>query len=183
MNEIGRLDPFHAMIVGKYFDTIKDFHNLSLVNSTKYGNMIENYYFNPVEINFKKKFTIFPGIETYHAEKFKRRNFVYIFPTSQIKTLIYFPGSFDSLKLERILKENEIIDRNKKYNEKWNYQLEINGRNPINGCRFIFKSGDKEIIFLFEPSVVGRLNSFENYNLLLEKPYDLLGNNRLKKKS
>ena len=95
MNEIGRLDTFHAMIVGKYFDTIKDFHNLSLVNSIKYGNMIKNYHFNPVEINFKKKFTIFPGIETYHAEKFKRRNFVYIFPTSQIKTLIYFPGSFD----------------------------------------------------------------------------------------
>lgn len=181
LNERGRLDPFHAMIVGKYFDNIEDFCNLAIVNNVKYGNMLGNYHFNPIEINFKKELAILPSIETYHAETFKKRNFVYTFPDSQIKTLIYFPGSFDSLKLERILKENGIIDKNKNYNEKWDHQLEINGGNPMNGCRFVFKSGDKEIIFLFEPSVVGRLTSFESYNLLLKKLHDLLGNSHSKK--
>ena len=175
VNVRGHIDWFNVMIVGKYLGSAGDLCNLTMVNK-KYENILKNCHFNPVEISFKNELAIFSSIETYHAEKFKKRNFVYTFPDDNIKTLIYFPGSFNFIRLKKILKENKIIDGKGNYNEEWSYQLEINGGNAMNGCRIVFESGDKSIIFLFEPCIVGKLNSLGNYNNLLKKIYNLLGN-------
>lgn len=165
-NGRGHIDSFHAMIIGKYFNSVQDFNNLSLVNK-KYKNILERYKLNPVEIDSKKQLSKLRGIETYRVGE-NEGDIVYVFPSKNIKTLIFLAGSFSIDDFIKVLKDNGIFNDNFKISKKWKYETEINDGNIANGCRVTFKSGDKKIVFLFDPRNIGKLRKL-GYNFILER--------------
>lgn len=165
-NGRGRLDVHSAMVVGKYFNSVEDFQNLAMANK-KYRDLAERYHFNPVEIDPEKQLTIFPNINTYRTEKYGSPNFVYKLPTG-INRLLYLPGSFDVEDFWKVLLENKIADKYREYNPEWSRKYELNDSNFMSGCRATFRSGDKEIIFMFDPCIDGTLNSATQYIVFLK---------------
>ena len=158
LNPVGHIDPFHAMIIGKYFNSVEDFKNLEMVNK-KYRMTMVKYRLNPVEIDSKEVLKFFPSMETCRIENFKVQNFTYIFPKKGIKTLIYFPGSFNTDHFIGVLKLNGVITESKQWTESWEREVEVIGGDPLNGCRltFVNKDDGKKIIFLFDPCLHGNL--------------------------
>lgn len=61
----GDLDAYSAMIVSKYFATVKDFKNLEMVAEKFQGNM-QKFLYNPVPLTSMKERDLFPNIQTYH---------------------------------------------------------------------------------------------------------------------
>ena len=165
-NGRGRLDGHSAMIVGKYFESVEDFQNLAMANK-KYADLAERYHYNPVEIDPEKQLTIFPKMETYRIEEYGSPNFVYKLPTG-INRLLYLPGSFDVEDFWKVLLENKIADKYREYNPEWSRKYELNDSNFMSGCRATFRSGDKEIIFMFDPCIDGTLNSATQYIVFLK---------------
>ena len=167
-NARGNLDCYNAMIVAKYFESMGDIANLEMTNK-KYRGTLEKFYYNIVGIDMSKQQNILPRMQTYYVGK-GAGDFFSTFPNDNIKSLIYLPGSFNVTQFKNILIENEIIDENGKSTLNWDFELEINGGNPMNGCRAVFAScDDKKITFLFEPCMSGSLNSLRDYNDLIQR--------------
>ena len=164
-NERGHIDPFHIMIVGKYFDSVKDFQNLAMANK-KYGDLTKKYYFNPVKISSKDQYKMFPSLVTYRVGE-NGENFVDTFPNDNVKTMLYLPGSFNITNFKRVLESNKIEGYFKDSLLDWHSDVELNDDNPMNGCRLIFTHGDRKIIFVFDPSSDGSLVELKRYNAFL----------------
>ena len=167
VNERGHIDGFHAMVVGKYFNSVEDFRNLSMV-SKNYRNILEKYRYNPVEINSREQLALFPNIETCLIGKFEK-DFITKFPNETIKTMIYLPNSFNSSQFRDVLKDNGIVDENGNHNDKWERRLEFNSENSLDDCKVTFTDGDKTIIFVFNPCAGGTISrdSLREYNEFL----------------
>ena len=170
VNVKGHMDPFHIMIVGKYFNSVEDFKNLEMVNK-KYEMTMEKYCLNPVEIDSKEVLSFFPSMETCRVEKLKEENFISKFPNEEIKTMIYLPNSFDSSQFRKVLRDNWIIDADGNLNDRWNRTFELNNENPLDGCKVTFTDGEETIIFVFDPCAEGTIfnGALDKYNKLLSE--------------
>ena len=158
VNQVGHLDPFNAMVVAKYFNSIEDFQNLEMVNK-KYRMTLEKFRFNPFEINPNENLFFLPRMETCHVENFRDQNFVYTFPNDRVRTIIYFPTSFNLMNFTGVLVINGITNQRGEFTDKWERDVDVIGGDPLNGCRITFTNKDngRRIIFLFDPCFNGRL--------------------------
>ena len=123
--------------------------------------------FNFRVINPEEKLNFCLPREVYLAENRRYGRFVATFPKG-IKRMVYFPHSFNKADFRRVLKENKIIDLKGNYTEQWERYLEINGVDTINGCHVIFVSGNKEIVFYFEPGDRENFNTLKSYNKFMK---------------
>lgn len=157
-NTRGHIDIFHAMIVGKYFDSTDDFKNLEMTNK-KYEGISERYKYYPVECDTPN---IFPNAKTYYV---RNENFIYTFPNENIKTIVYHVGSFDSNKFWQVLIRNLVND------VQWKQELKLNDpTNSAYGFDITYTSliDGRKIVFKFNPSLDGiRFNSPADYNTFL----------------
>ena len=170
-NSKGKIDPFHAMIVAKYLDNTKDISNLVMVNE-KYKDLMEKFRFNPVEINSEEDLKKFPNIETLYIQE-KENNYINTFPeNSGVKRLIYFPGSFDSYKLEEILVCNDIMNDFYGYNSDWKKEVKsAKGALSDDYCVKFYKGeGEdyKEIVFLLSQIGGENLKNIYKYSDILD---------------
>ena len=166
-NGRGHIDPFNMMVVGKYLDSIKDFGNLAMVNK-KYGDLANSYRLNPVEASSERDAAFFPQMETYYCSV-SDKEFVYTFPNDNIKRLVYLPYSFDSNSYKEVLIYNGIAYDSGRETEDWEYKFDIKDNDPMKGCSITFTKGEKEIVFMFDPSYNGNLYSMLCYDTLLER--------------
>ena len=150
------LDCNSIMIVGKYLKDFEDMSKLEQVNK-KYADVLKRFHFNPVKLDSEKQCKIFPSLVTYYVGE-NKRDFISKIPSDNIKVMIYRIGSFNSSQFREVLVNNNIQDANGEYTGEWHRELEINGGNPMNGCRLSFTKVnsntseiDKEIIFDFNP--------------------------------
>ena len=150
-NGRGHIDRFHAMIVGKYFNSVEDLANLQMA-SKKYEDIIGDYHFNPVGIDLGNQSNLLPNVETYRVGE-NEGNFVYTFPNDNIKKLVYLPGSFFDFQFESILKDNGVVNENFECINNWKRTFELYSENPIDGCRLEYTNGEKTIVFVFDPCV------------------------------
>ena len=166
-NGRGHIDPFNMMVVGKYLDSIKDFGNLAMVNK-KYGDLANSYRLNPVEASSERDAAFFPQMETYYCSV-SDKEFVYTFPNDNIKRLVYLPYSFDSNSYKEVLIYNGIAYDDGTETHDWEYKFDIKDNDPMKGCSITFTKGEKEIVFMFDPSYNGNLYSMLCYDTLLER--------------
>lgn len=154
----GKIDPFHMMIIGKYFKNPSDFANLAAVNK-KYRCLSDRYKYNPVEYNPE----IFPNLETCYVLP-NSRELISTFPNKKVKSMVYLPGSFNSLQFWQILSTNGVD------NGGWDCEVRLNDKsNLVYGCTvsFVSKKG-KEIRFEFVPMPCDSLGeTIRIYNKLL----------------
>ncbi len=152
-----RIDIANMMVVGKYFSNPKDLINLSSV-AKKFRPITDRYYYNPVRYNPK----MFPNIQTLHVYPHSEK-FPLTFPDQEIKTIIYFPGSFNTVRFKQVLSANNIIEEN------WLHEITMNGENPALGLTLSYTSPRNEkIIFKFAPIPC------ESLDLTIKKYNDLI---------
>ena len=161
----GYVDRFHAMVVGKYLNSVEDFANLQMVNK-KYEDIIGDYHFNPVEITSREQSDLLSNVETYRVGE-NEEDFVCTFPNDKIKKLVYLPNSFYPGRFKRVLKENEVVDDNMECINDWKRTFELNSEDPMDGCRIEYTNGEKTIVFMFHPCACGVLTSPTCYNYFL----------------
>lgn len=135
MGEKVKLDNYHAMIIGKYFENKHDMVSL-VMTGKKFANLGEIYRFNPTPYDPE----FYPNIQTYVSypeEEVHLDSFTY-----EISTLIYTAGSFDVDRYKKILYENGV-------NNKWEKTLCID--ETTNQCKVTFEKEDRKIVFYFDP--------------------------------
>lgn len=103
-----KLTPYHMQIVGKYFESAKDYKNLFMV-SKKYEKMGEMYRKNFINVSQEQKDKYFPYIETYVAYPGVKARKLKGF-SKNIKHMIYLENSFNYAKFVEILRSTGIIN-------------------------------------------------------------------------
>lgn len=92
----------------------------------------------------------------------------YTFPNEKVKTLIYELDLNDAIFFGQVLEKNKIVSKGMfnecKYTGVWNREIEIKDGNPMNGCCVTFSSGDKKIVFLFNPWSDETLNNYNSFS-------------------
>ncbi|ELP88287.1 hypothetical protein EIN_226700 [Entamoeba invadens IP1] len=84
---MGGVDRYSMMIIGKYFESVKDFKVVMMV-SRKFNLLSEMYHFNPVPLTSLKENKLFPNIETYHL--YSKSDFDLEFPNKVIHYLMTY---------------------------------------------------------------------------------------------
>lgn len=136
-----RLTPFHMQIVGKYFDDMKTYKTLSMVNK-KYKDLTKEYYKNFINISQEQKDKYFPYIETYVAYPGENDLRLSLF-SDDIKHLIYLENSFSYGKFVEVLCKTGVINLGP------NQKIVFNDKNW--SCeKLCTESGEGFIVFLRE---------------------------------
>ena len=92
-----RLSAFDLVIVGKYFDSIQDFKNVSKT-CKEYGGLIDLYHFNPIPLNHSE-FKLFPHLETFNIysenDKLLLREYKRMTKNYEVSTVHWYPVSYE----------------------------------------------------------------------------------------
>ncbi len=175
------LECYFGFVPAQYLGK-KDLGRFSMV-CKKFGLIIPELRKNPLNMSSLKDIEVLPGIETFEDHHSiindnNRNNHVNTF-LGEVKTLIYYPESFDIQRFHDILGLNNVenlrnirptIDKDKKElllkGNKWECKI-----HPFNGVNYrveyVEKETDKRIIFLFRPSILNG-GIVKNFNKLLE---------------
>ncbi len=112
-----KLEYFFSVIMAPYINNKDDLKNFAMA-CKKFGTTVSDLRKNPYNINFIKNRKLFPGMETFedHQNYFSNTeenindnvNRLDLNSKGKLKTLIYYPGSFDVERFHTILSENGI---------------------------------------------------------------------------
>ncbi|ELP89301.1 hypothetical protein EIN_045350, partial [Entamoeba invadens IP1] len=102
------IDPFHMMIVAKYFVSITDFLFLQQV-SKKYNNFLSKFHFNPIPLTTHTR-PFFPNLETLHIYSNNDNQFDY---EKFYQKVVWF-----SVKKSQTVKPHSVLYKNVSYDEK-----------------------------------------------------------------
>lgn len=147
--EKGKIDPFHMQIVGKYFENLKDYQKLEMVNK-KFKDIVSYYRENNIPLT-EENYKFFENLETYiaHPGESKAINKL----GGKISHLVYLENSFNSSRFYEIMMANginpravKIIKPEAKFSLSSNWEMKIIPFSENQGCKILFLRDNKDKI-------------------------------------